>query len=95
MTTSLTRRVADAINRRGKGTAADLLADLPGCTLRQIVDALHHAKEARLVSLQVKGRSLGRGKGWALSIYGRYVPAERLQRVASVWDLGSCFAAQA
>lgn len=95
MTTSLTRQVADAINRRGNCTAADLLPDLPGCTLRQVIDALHNAKMARLVSLVQKPRALGYRSGWTLGVYGRYVPEPERRRVASVWDLGSCFATQA
>lgn len=91
---SLTRQVADAINRRGSSTAADLLPEFPDCTLRQLIDALYHARTAGLVSLEKQGRNLGFRLGRELSTYGR--PARKsLPAVSSVWDLGSRFAAQA
>jgi len=93
---SLTQEVVEMVNLKGWATADDLYAVLrgDGYTRQQVIKALQNARYRKL--LVCDGHEPRRGE-WEKrgSVCGTYRPKEpehpanRMPRVASVWQLGA------
>jgi hypothetical protein len=65
---SLTKTVVALIEENGPSTPDDLMAELPECTRRQVMQALHNARFQGLLDVS-RGKGLGVAKGSSPGVY--------------------------
>ncbi len=87
---SFVKQLSETVDSMGRATTDDLERIFPDKTKAQILKGLRNGVDTGRIQLLERGKSLGRGKGTAPSIYGAKIKQVYMTpAVNSVWGMAA------